>query len=64
MDTGNPGKADLILERLAGYSVAPHDVRLILITHWHVDHFGSASALRERTGAPVTIHARDVEAVR
>ncbi len=64
VDTGNPGKADHILERLAECGVAPGDIRLILITHGHVDHFGSAAELRERTGAPVAIHALDAEAVR
>lgn len=64
VDTGDPGKAGLILKRLAAHGVAPEDIRLILITHGHIDHFGSAAALRERTGAPVAIHALDTEAVR
>jgi hydroxyacylglutathione hydrolase len=64
VDTGNPGKADRILERLAGHSVAPDDIRLILLTHGHTDHSGSAAALRERTAAPVAIHTLDAEAVR
>ena len=64
VDTGNPGKAGIILEALAEQGVAPGDVRLILITHGHVDHFGSAAVLRERTGAPVAIHALDASAVR
>ena len=64
VDAGNPGHADHILARLAKCGVAPHDVRLILITHGHVDHFGSAAELRERTGAPVAIHALDAGAVR
>jgi hydroxyacylglutathione hydrolase len=64
VDTGNPGKADRILERLAEHGVAPGDIRLILLTHGHTDHFGSAAELRERTGAPVAIHALDAEAVR
>jgi glyoxylase-like metal-dependent hydrolase (beta-lactamase superfamily II) len=64
VDTGNPGKADRILERLAGHGVAPDDICLILLTHGHTDHFGSAVELRERTGAPVAIHALDADAVR
>ena len=34
-------------------------LRLIYITHAHFDHYGSARALRERTGAPIAIHAAD-----
>lgn len=64
MDTGNPGRPDRILARLAECGVAPGDMRLILLTHGHVDHFGSAAELCERTGAPVAIHALDAEAVR
>ena len=64
VDAGNPGRADRILARLAERGVAPEDVRLILVTHGHVDHFGSAAALRERTGAPVAVHALDADAVR
>ncbi|HEY71901.1 MAG: hypothetical protein B6I35_06320 [Anaerolineaceae bacterium 4572_32.2] len=64
VDAGNPGQADLILKQLAEHDVAPDDVRLILITHGHIDHFGSAAALREQTGAPVAIHALDAVAAR
>lgn len=64
VDTGTPGKADRILKRLAKRGVAPDDIRLILLTHGHTDHFGNAAELRERTGAPVAVHALDAEAVR
>lgn len=64
VDAGNPGQAGHILAQLAKHSVAPHDMRLILITHVPVDHFGSAAELRESTGAPVTVHALDADAVR
>ncbi|MEE9616635.1 MAG: MBL fold metallo-hydrolase, partial [Anaerolineae bacterium] len=64
VDTGIPGRADRILARLAERGVAPSDIRLILLTHGHIDHFGSAAELRERTGASIAIHALDAEAVR
>jgi glyoxylase-like metal-dependent hydrolase (beta-lactamase superfamily II) len=64
VDTGSPGAADTILEQMRGHGVAPQDLRLILITHGHTDHFGSAAALRERTGAPVAVHKLDAEALR
>lgn len=64
VDAGNPGQAERILALLARVGVTPEEVRLILITHGHVDHFGSAAALRRRTGAPVAIHALDAPALR
>lgn len=64
VDAGNPGQAERILAQLARLGVTPEDVRLILITHGHVDHFGSAAALRRRTGAPVAIHLLDAPALR
>jgi len=36
-------------------------VRLILLTHGHVDHAGSAAALQGLTGARIAIHYRDQE---
>lgn len=35
------------------------DLELIVLTHMHPDHSGRASALRERTGAPVAMHPAD-----
>lgn len=64
VDTGSPGAADTILEQMEEHGVTPQDLRLILITHGHTDHFGSAAALRERTGAPVAAHKLDAQALR
>ncbi len=64
VDAGIPGQEDFILDRLAEHGVTPQDVRLILITHGHGDHIGSAAALRERTGAPIAVHALDVDMLR
>jgi glyoxylase-like metal-dependent hydrolase (beta-lactamase superfamily II) len=64
VDTGNPDYADVILEKLKEHGVAPDDVCLILITHGHTDHFGSAAELQERTGALVAVHALDADAMR
>ena len=61
VDTGMPGSAPKILAALAREGFEPNDVSLILITHRHVDHTGSAAALKSATGAPVAVHALDAE---
>jgi glyoxylase-like metal-dependent hydrolase (beta-lactamase superfamily II) len=57
IDTGAPGAATDIL------SVAS-DLERIVLTHGHVDHIGSAAALRDATGAAVLAGAGDAEAIR
>jgi len=64
IDTGLPGFGEKILARMEEHGVKPGDVSLILITHGHHDHYGSAAFLKEKTGAPVAIHKEDAGALR
>ena len=64
VDTGIPGSEKKILEKLSLHGVKPTDISLILLTHCHSDHFGSAAALKEITGARVAIHQSEAEALR
>ncbi len=59
VDTGLPGQAEMILEKLEAEGVSRADLKRILITHQDVDHIGSLKALKETTGAEVL--ALDVE---
>ena len=61
VDTGIGGQTTMILERLAAEGRCAADVSLILLTHGHGDHAGSAVALRAATGAPVALGAGDEE---
>jgi ribonuclease/clavin/mitogillin len=49
---------DELLDALVG---AGAEVAAILLTHHHQDHTGFATALRERTGAPIHAHALTAE---
>ncbi|MGW1811384.1 MBL fold metallo-hydrolase [Streptomyces sp. NPDC002078] len=60
VDTGIPGTGAKILARIAEHGIAPGDVSAIVITHAHIDHFGSAAELRRATGAPVVAHVADL----
>jgi hydroxyacylglutathione hydrolase len=57
VDTGCPGNAGKILRHLSENSIKPGDVSLIVLTHGHIDHYGSADELRKKTGAPIAAHS-------
>ena len=60
-DTGvgtDEGKQAL-LEGFAAAGRRLEDVRQILISHGHLDHFGAAELVRTRSGARVLVHPRD-----
>lgn len=59
VDTGYSGDEGRILKALAAQGLTPRDLALILITHAHGDHIGSAAALRKLSGAPIALHRAD-----
>jgi len=61
VDTGVPGCEKSILKILHQKNI---NLRLIVITHGHLDHMGSAAALKRETGALVAIHTDDATALR
>lgn len=64
VDTGSAGNAVAIEHGLRAAGIDAGDVRTLLLTHRHIDHAGSASALRERLGVTVVAGAGDVEGAR
>ncbi|MGO4456031.1 MBL fold metallo-hydrolase [Streptomyces sp. M-16] len=64
VDTGVAGRAPAMLRQIADAGLRPTDVSLILLTHHHADHSGSALTLREATGAPIAIHRDDADQLR
>jgi hydroxyacylglutathione hydrolase len=61
VDTLEPGNERRILRVLERYGLKPRELALILLTHGHWDHAGSANGLRDATGAPVALHRHDLE---
>jgi len=59
IDAGMPRMAHRILGRIRTLGHSPQDVRLIVVTHGHIDHAGSAVALKRLTGAPIAMHRAD-----
>lgn len=57
VDTGVPYTGRLLLRRsLLRLAIAPQQVKMIVLTHGHVDHAGGAASARQLTGAPIAIH--------
>lgn len=59
LDAGQPNKGAAFLRGLEVAGVEPREVGLILLTHAHWDHMGSAAELKALTGAPLAVHERE-----
>lgn len=60
IDAGYPGHHDDVVGSVRELGFALSDVRAILLTHAHIDHFGSAITMAERDGIPVYAHTDEV----
>ncbi|MGV0605289.1 MBL fold metallo-hydrolase [Mycolicibacterium sp. XJ1904] len=60
IDTGFPGSRDDVLASLREVGFGVDDLRAILLTHAHIDHFGSAIWFAKTYGTPVYCHAAEV----
>jgi glyoxylase-like metal-dependent hydrolase (beta-lactamase superfamily II) len=59
VDGGAPGKIAEFRASLPKTGIKPSDIKLIVVTHGHIDHIGSLKDLKELTGAKVAIHRLD-----
>ncbi|HYY92436.1 MAG TPA: MBL fold metallo-hydrolase, partial [Candidatus Dormibacteraeota bacterium] len=57
VDTGLPGSEKKILGAIAGLGRKPSDVRLVLLSHRHLDHIGSVAAIKRETSATLVAHS-------
>ena len=61
VDAGIPGSERKIGRVLAEHGLTFRDIKLIVITHAHADHAGSAARLRDLSGAPILAHKDDAD---
>lgn len=61
VDTGIPGSERKVGRILDRHGLSFKDIKLIIVTHAHTDHAGSASRVRELSGAPILAHKDDVD---
>lgn len=63
VDSGMPNKLRLFKKHLSRHNIDPARIKLIVLTHSHFDHCGSARDIRELTGARIAIHRSERECV-
>ena len=64
VDCGNSGSEIKILETFKRLGLEPEMLSLLILTHSHFDHAGSAGRLKELTGCKVMIHRSEAERLR
>jgi glyoxylase-like metal-dependent hydrolase (beta-lactamase superfamily II) len=61
VDTGIPGSERKVERVLHKHGLTFKDIKLIVVTHAHTDHAGSAARIRELSGAPILAHKDDTD---
>ena len=61
VDAGLPDTEGAVAKTLKDRGLDWGDIKLIVITHAHIDHAGNSARLRELSGAPVCAHSGDLE---
>jgi glyoxylase-like metal-dependent hydrolase (beta-lactamase superfamily II) len=61
VDAGIPGSERMIGRVLSRHGLGFRDIKLIVVTHAHTDHAGSAARLRNLSGAPILAHKDDAD---
>jgi glyoxylase-like metal-dependent hydrolase (beta-lactamase superfamily II) len=60
VDAGFSGSTPYLLDLVRRLGRKPEEIRLIILTHNHLDHTGGLDELRKLTGAKVAAHRKDV----
>ena len=55
LDTGMPGSGPMIEASIRKLGFKPEEVKLLLVSHAHVDHVGALAYLKKATGAKVVV---------
>ncbi len=61
IDTGYEKTTDVILNSIHHLGMKPDNIKLIINTHSHIDHFGGNNLLKQLSGASIAIHKFEAE---
>lgn len=61
IDAGSPGHHEQVITIVKQLGMT--NVKLIIITHAHYDHYGSASAIKRQTNSSIAVHHLDAESM-
>lgn len=61
IDAGMSNQKKKLLKKLVGFGIKPEQIKLVIITHGHWDHIGSANDIKELTGAKIAMHENEKE---
>ena len=59
VDGGDTKKSKEFKKGIEEISIKPEDIKLIVITHGHFDHIGSAAEIKEITKAKIAMHEQE-----
>lgn len=59
IDGGSPGQGDKFRSNIQKLAMKPEEIKLIILTHGHWDHVGSAAQIKGISGARIAMHRRE-----
>jgi len=59
VDCGNKSSEVMIIEEMTRLGLRPSELKLLILTHAHFDHAGSAKRLKELTGCRIMVHCKE-----
>ena len=59
IDGGAPKKIKAFINGIKKNSIKPESIKLLILTHGHWEHIGSAKDIKEVTGAKIAMHKRE-----